>query len=99
MKQPLESLPSAIQTAFERSLEHISFSIREHEYMFIADYSEAPIIQGMLFVADDEAETWWAIADTGEEYIGDEDDPPEPWRGLPIWMAEKVADRSIHSIN
>jgi hypothetical protein len=43
----------------------------------------------MLFVADDEPEIWTAIADSGEEYAGD--DPPEPWKGLPGFMAEKIA--------
>lgn len=41
----------------------------------------------MLFVADYEPEMWTPIADLGEEYAGD--DPPEPWNGVPGFMAEK----------
>jgi hypothetical protein len=97
-KKPIESLPHAIQTAFDNKLEQILFDIRGHEYMFLVNYDDAPLIEGILFVADDEAELWRAIDDSGEEYIGESE--PEPWRGLSGFLAEKVADIAhIHSID
>jgi hypothetical protein len=86
---PFEALPDSLRSAFDDGHNKISFAIREKEYLFLAEYDERPFVKGMLFVADEEPEIWTAIADSGEEYVGD--DPPEPWKGLPGFMAEKIA--------
>jgi hypothetical protein len=84
-----EALPDSLRSAFDEGHSQISFAIREKEHLFLAEYDERPFVKGMLFVADDEPEIWTPIADSGEEYAGD--DPPEPWKGLPGFMAEKIA--------
>jgi hypothetical protein len=51
----------------------------------------------MLFVADDKPDMWIPIADSGDEYIGN--DLPESWRGLPDFMAEKITSAAgLHSL-
>ena len=51
----------------------------------------------MLFVADDEPDIWIPIAVSGDEHAGDN---PEPWKGLPDFMAEKIVwAAGLHSLN
>jgi hypothetical protein len=95
---PIQSLPDSLRSAFDEGHNQISFAIREKEYLFVADYDERPFVKGMLFVADDEPEIWIPIADSGDEYAGD--DSPEPWKGLPGFMAEKIAwAASMHGLS
>ncbi len=95
---PIESIHDFLRSAFERGDEDIFFGTPEYEYRFIARYNEWPLVRGMLFVADEEAEQWLVIADTGDEYVGDTS--PEPWKGLPSFLAEKIASAaSLHSLS
>jgi hypothetical protein len=93
----LKSLPSSLRRAFDKGHDQISFGIRENEYRFVADHDEWPLVKGMLFVADDKPDMWIPIADSGDEYIGN--DLPESWRGLPDFMAEKITSAAgLHSL-
>jgi hypothetical protein len=86
---PIKSLPDSLRSAFDEGHDQICFGIGEQEYLFVAEYDDPPFVKGMLFVADDEPDIWILIADSGDEYAGEY--PPEPWKGLPDFMAEKIA--------
>jgi hypothetical protein len=83
------NLIRSLRSAFDSKAEQIGFGMNEKEYLFVAEYDEWPLVKGMLFTADDEPDMWAVIADLNSEY--DEDHPPESWRGLPEFMAERIA--------
>jgi hypothetical protein len=64
----------------------------------LAEYDERPFVKGLFFAACDEPDIWIPIADSGDEYAGD--CPPEPWKGLPYFIAEKIASAaSLYHLN
>jgi hypothetical protein len=79
----------SLRAAFAGRHEQICFGIEEGEYLFVAEYDARPLVGGMLFAATDEPNIWIPIAASGDEYTGDH--PPESWKGLPDFMAEKIA--------
>ena len=71
----------------------VCFDIGEKQYVFVANYDDLPLVSGLLHVADHddkEPDMWVALDDNGAFYC-DEDSPPQPWKGLPDFMAEKFA--------
>jgi hypothetical protein len=95
---PIDPLPGSLRSAFDEGHEQIGFGICKKKYLFVAEYDEWPFVKGMLFVADDEPDMWIVIAGSGDEYAGD--NPPEPWKGLPDFMAEKIAWAAcLYSLN
>src|ERR1051325_6351905 len=84
--QSIKSLPNALRKSFDKGQEQVLFATGANEYLFLADYDEKPLVKGWLLVANDDSE-WVCIDDAGEKYLGEE--PPEPWCGLPTFIAEK----------
>jgi hypothetical protein len=84
------SLLSALRSAFERRVEQIGFGMSDKEFLFVAEYTEWPFVKGMLFIPAGEPDMW-AVIDANGECACDEHRPPEPWRGLPSFVAEKIA--------
>lgn len=76
-----------IKQGFDDRIESLFFAVGQTEYVVIADYSDLPLIEAMLCFEDEDC-CLTPLSDGGEPY--DVDDEPQPWRGLPMFVAERI---------
>ncbi len=73
-----EELAACLRAAFSAREQEIGFGVGSKEYLFLANYADSPIIEGVLYIVDGENGT--ALDESGYEYPSNPDLEIDPWR-------------------
>lgn len=94
----MELSAAFIKRGFDERGEQLFFQVDETEYVIQAEYDEYPIINCVLCYNEPEDDEWFVLSDDGEAY-SHPTQPPEMWRGLPEYLAERILSAvNMHNI-